>query len=64
MNLGLRDIPSLDQYLQGLERGFGGTCYSNNWYLHQLLKLLGYEVMFCGADMEDPDAHAVNVVSV
>jgi arylamine N-acetyltransferase len=62
---GLRVLPDLNQYLDGIERyNFGGTCYANNYYLHLLLKHLGYEVMLCGADMANPDVHLVNMVSV
>ena len=62
---GLRNIPSLEQYLSGIERfSFGGTCYSNNHYLNELLRHLGYEAMLCGADMSTPDCHLVNMVKV
>ena len=62
---GLRGLPNLKQYLNGIERyNFGGTCYSNNYYLHLLLTYLGYDVMLCGADMSDPDVHVVNIVSL
>ena len=61
----LRYMPSLEQYLTGIERfNFGGTCYSNNYYFHQLLKYLGFQVMLCGADIGTPDSHLVNIVSV
>ena len=61
---GLRGLPNLEQYLEGIELyNFGGTCYSNNYYLHLLLTYLGYDVMLCGADMFDPDVHVVNIVS-
>lgn len=57
------EFPSLAQYLDGIERyHFGGTCYSNNYYLNQLLACLGYEVRLCGADMNRPDVHVVNLV--
>ncbi len=62
---GMRGLPDLNLYLDGIERyNFGGTCYANNYYLHVLLKHLGYEVMLCGADMANPDVHLVNMVSV
>jgi arylamine N-acetyltransferase len=61
----LRTLPSLKQYLDGIENyNFGGTCYSNNSYLHLLLTYLGYDAMLCGADMSHPDVHLVNMVSV
>jgi arylamine N-acetyltransferase len=62
---GRRSLLELEHYLDGIERyNFGGTCYSNNYYLHLLLVHLGYEVKLCGADMNNPDVHLVNIVSV
>ena len=62
---GLRGLPGIERYLDGIERySFGGTCYSNNYYLHLLLTHLGYDVSLCGADMNNPDVHIVNFVSV
>jgi N-hydroxyarylamine O-acetyltransferase len=59
------EIPSLAEYLDGIEQNhFGGTCYTNNYYLNQLLVYLGYEVRLCGADMNRPDVHMVSLVSV
>jgi len=56
-------LPPLERYLDGIEaHGFGGTCYSNNYHLHLLLRHLGYEARLCGADMSHPDVHVVNVV--
>ncbi|MCP4567571.1 MAG: arylamine N-acetyltransferase [FCB group bacterium] len=61
----LRRLPNLEQLIEGIERyNFGGTCYSNNYCLHLLLAHLGYDVMLCGADMENPDVHLVNMVSL
>ena len=61
----LRQLPDLKRYIDGIEHhNFGGTCYSNNYYLHLLLKHLGYDVMLCGADMTNPDVHLVNIVSL
>ena len=62
---GLRDIPGLPLYLEGIERhGFGGTCYSNNFHLHSLLRHLGFDATFCGADMGEADGHTVIVVQL
>jgi arylamine N-acetyltransferase len=62
---GLRSLPSLQQFLEGTKRNnFGGTCYSNNYYLHLVLTYLGFRVALCGAGMASPDVHLVNVVSV
>jgi len=62
---GLRGLPSLELYLDGIERfHFGGTCYTNNYYLYQLLANLGYQANLCGADMSNPDVHLVSMVTV
>ncbi len=62
---GLRSIPSLELFLDGIERfHFGGTCYTNNYYLYQLLANLGYQNKLCGADMSNPDVHLVSVVNI
>jgi N-hydroxyarylamine O-acetyltransferase len=61
----LRTLPGLELYIDGIEKyHFGGTCYANNYYLHRLLKHLGYQVILCGADMTNPDVHLVNVVTI
>jgi N-hydroxyarylamine O-acetyltransferase len=57
-------LVSLEQYLDGIEHfHFGGTCYANNYYLHCLLKYLGFDAHLCGADMNNPDVHIVNMVT-
>jgi arylamine N-acetyltransferase len=51
--------------LDGIQQyHFGGTCYTNNYYLYQLLANLGYEIRLCGADMSNPDVHLVSMVTV
>lgn len=61
----LRGLPSLELFLDGIQRfHFGGTCYSNNYYLYQLLANLGYQAKLCGADMSNPDVHMVSMVTV
>jgi arylamine N-acetyltransferase len=61
----LRRLPGLELFLDGIERfQFGGTCYSNNYYLYQLLANLGYEIKLCGADMSNPDVHLVSMVTI
>jgi arylamine N-acetyltransferase len=58
-------LQSLEMYLDGIDQhNFGGTCYANNYYLHLLLVHLGYQVKLCGADMNNPDVHLVNMVTV
>jgi arylamine N-acetyltransferase len=64
-HLGLADLPTLPQYLDGIAQNhFGGTCYSNNYYFYCLLTSLGYEVKFCAADMAAPGVHAFSLVRV
>jgi arylamine N-acetyltransferase len=56
-------IPTLDRYLDGIERfNFGGTCYANNYYIFRLLDHLGFDIRLCGADMNNPDVHIVSMV--
>ena len=63
--LGKNYIPDLPQYLEGIEKyNFGGTCYSNNFYLYLLLKHLGFKIRLCGADMKNPDVHLISMVSI
>ena len=62
---GMYNIPTFDVFLSAIEKyNFGGTCYSNNYYFHLLLKHLGFGVKLCGADMKDPDVHIINIVTV
>lgn len=62
---GLKNIPDLSVYLDGIEKfNFGGTCYSNNYYLYLLLKYVGYDVKLCGADMKNPDVHIVSMLKI
>jgi len=62
---GLVGIPTIEQFLDGINRYcFGGTCYSNNYYLNLLLGALGFDVRLCGADMSLPDVHMVSRVRV
>lgn len=64
-NNDLTGLPDFDKYLGGIEHyHFGGTCYANNYYLHLLLKHLGFDVKLCGADMSQADVHLVNIVQV
>ena len=61
----LEFIPDIELYLKGIEQyHFGGTCYSNNYYLNGLLRYLGYDVSLCGADMNQPDVHIINIVTL
>ena len=61
----LKKLIDFELYLDGIEKyGFGGTCYANNFYLYQLLSWLGYKIKLCGADMNKPDVHIVNIVNI
>ncbi|MCM2271697.1 MAG: arylamine N-acetyltransferase [candidate division Zixibacteria bacterium] len=60
-----RSLPTLEQYLDGIERyHFGGTCYPNNYFFSQLLRSLGFQARLCGADMSRPDVHLVIMVII
>lgn len=62
---GMHSIPDLELYLDGIEKyNFGGTCYSNNYYLYLLLEYLGFEIKLCGADMKNPDVHLISFVKI
>ena len=64
-HLNLKHLLDFELFLEGIEKyGFGGTCYANNYYLNQLLNWLGFDVKLCGADMENPDVHVINIVSI
>jgi len=66
---GIRNIPSLEEYLEGIRQfHFGGTCYVNNYYLNLLLNHLKYKVKLGAADIlvdgAPPNGHMVNMVTV
>jgi N-hydroxyarylamine O-acetyltransferase len=62
---GMNYIPNLSQYIDGIVKyNFGGTCYSNNYYLYLLLEYLGFDIKLCGADMKNPDVHLISVVRI
>jgi N-hydroxyarylamine O-acetyltransferase len=49
---------TLPEFLDGIEQyDLGGTCYSCNPFLAELLAALGYDVDLLGADMSRPDVH-------
>lgn len=67
--LGKRYIPELSEYLDGIEsENSGGTCFTNNYYLNQLLNHLGFDVRLSSADIAvtgaPPDGHMLNVVTI
>jgi arylamine N-acetyltransferase len=62
---GMNYIPDLELFLEGIEKyNFGGTCYTNNYYLFSLLKYLGYDIKLCAADMKNPDVHLISIVKI
>ncbi len=64
-NYNAKSIPDFEQYVDGIRNhNYGGTCYSNNYYMNRLLDHLGYNVRLCGADMSNPDVHLVNIVEI
>ncbi len=49
---------SLSEFLDNIEfQNLGGTCYSNNPFLQELLSFLGYKTYLLGADMDNPNVH-------
>jgi arylamine N-acetyltransferase len=49
---------TLAEFLDGIENhDLGGTCYSSNPFLLELLRALGYDAVLLGADMHTPDVH-------
>jgi len=62
---GLNNIPDFKTFLDGIEKyNFGGTCYTNNYYLYCLLDHIGFEIKLCGADMKNPDVHIISMVKI
>ena len=63
--LGLVTLPAIRLYLDGIDKyHFGGTCYSNNYHFHLLLRSLGYEAKLCASDMKTPQIHALNMIMI
>jgi arylamine N-acetyltransferase len=51
-------ITQLDEFLDGIEHhDLGGTCYTSNPFLWQLLRALGFDADLLGAEMSAPDVH-------
>ena len=49
---------TLAEFLDGIEHhDLGGTCYSSNPFLAELLRALGYDADLVGADMSEPNVH-------
>jgi arylamine N-acetyltransferase len=48
----------LEEFLDGIEHhDLGGTCYTTNPRLAELLRALGWDAELLGADMTNPDVH-------
>lgn len=61
----MKTIPDFKEFLEGIEKhNFGGTCYTNNYYLYLLLNHLGFDITLCGADMKNPDVHLISRVRI
>lgn len=53
-------VPTIGEFLDGIEfRDLGGTCYTNNPFLHRLLVAIGYDAQLLGADMQQANVHTV-----
>jgi len=51
-------VTTLPEFLDGIELSdLGGTCYTNNPFLTQLLREAGYDADLLGADMSEPNVH-------
>jgi arylamine N-acetyltransferase len=51
---------ALSEFLDGIEHhDLGGTCYSSNPFLVELLREVGYNADLLGADMSTPNIHSV-----
>ncbi len=49
---------TVTEFLDGIEHhDLGGTCYSSNPFLAELLRALGYNAELVGADMSEPNVH-------
>jgi arylamine N-acetyltransferase len=51
-------VTTLPEFLDGIEHAdLGGTCYTSNPFLADLLAVLGYDAVLHGADMDTPNVH-------
>ena len=51
-------VNTLDEFLDGIEfHDLGGTCYTINPFLAELLRALGYDADLLGAGMSNPNVH-------
>jgi arylamine N-acetyltransferase len=62
---GARGVGTLSKFLDGIEyEDLGGTCYTSNPFLAEMLQVLGYDADLLGADMGTPNVHTVIRVRV
>ena len=61
-NPGTTDVPTLEETKNDVMEGHAGLCYTNNLFMHFLLKALGYRVDFAAGHCENPNCHLINVV--
>lgn len=51
-------VTNLSEFLDGIDHAdLGGTCYTSNPFLAELLQVLGYDADLLGADMNTPNIH-------
>lgn len=63
--LGAGRITTIEEFLNGIENhDLGGTCYTSNPFLAQLLCSLGFEATLHGADMTSPNVHTAVRVTI
>ncbi len=64
--LGLREVPDLELYLEGIRaHHLGGTCYPNGFHFCTLLRALDYDAALCGAAMRSgEDVHVAITVAL
>ena len=58
-------VTTLPEFLDGIEHhDLGGTCYTNNPYLAELLCAIGYDAALLGADLSSPNVQTSIRVSI
>jgi arylamine N-acetyltransferase len=51
-------VTRLSEFLDGIEHhDLGGTCYTSNPFLAELLRALGHDAVLYAADMDEPNVH-------
>ena len=64
--IGTHDVPSREEIKNDMMRGVGGLCFTNNYFMYELLKALDFDVSLSGAtcNLKHPDNHIVNIVRI